>query len=113
MQLTAKVHSGTIQSPSEKTRTDYSGKDPVLVFFFVEQLEDQPLDQFKAEVDRHIRELRNTRALPGQTVRLPGEHRAQRRADRLSNGLLLAPELLTQLDKLAAELSIKPLHDRA
>ena len=54
----------------------------------------QPLEQFKAEVDRHIRELRNTKALPGQSVRLPGEQRAQRRTDRLHNGLPLAPELL-------------------
>ena len=26
----------------------------------------QPIDHFKAEVDRHIRELRNTKALPGK-----------------------------------------------
>ena len=50
----------------------------------------QPLDQFKAEVDRHIRELRNSKTLPGQSVRLPGEQRAQRRADRLRNGLTAA-----------------------
>ena len=73
----------------------------------------QPLDQFKAEVDRHIRELGNTKALPGQTVRLPGAQRAQRRVDRSRNGLPLAPELLTQLDKLAAELSIKSVRERA
>jgi LDH2 family malate/lactate/ureidoglycolate dehydrogenase len=66
----------------------------------------------KAEVDRHICELRDTKALPGQSVRLPGEQRAQRHADRLRNGLPLAPELLTQLDKLAAELSIRPLRER-
>lgn len=72
----------------------------------------QPLSQFKAEVDRHIRELRDTQALPGQSVRLPGEQRAQRRADRLENGLPLAPELLIQLDKLAADLSIKPVNAR-
>jgi len=72
----------------------------------------QPIEQFKAEVDRHIRELHDTKGLPGQSVRLPGEQRAQRRADRLRNGLPLAPELLTQLDKLAAELSIKPLRER-
>jgi len=72
----------------------------------------QKLDTFKAEVDRHIRELRNSKTLPGNTVRLPGEERAKRRADRLKNGLILPPELLTQLDKLAAELSIKPLRDR-
>jgi|RhiMethySRZTD1v2_1073278.scaffolds.fasta_scaffold00373_10 L-2-hydroxycarboxylate dehydrogenase (NAD+) len=72
----------------------------------------QPIDQFKAEVDRHIRELRSSKALPGQSVRLPGDHRAQRRADRQRNGIPLAPELLVQLDKLAADLSIKPLRER-
>jgi LDH2 family malate/lactate/ureidoglycolate dehydrogenase len=72
----------------------------------------QPLHQFKAEVDRHIRELRGSKALPGQNVRLPGEQRAQRRADRQRNGIPLAPELLMQLDKLATELSINRLCDR-
>ena len=72
----------------------------------------QKLDVFKAEVDRHIRELRASKVLPGNTVRLPGEERARRRADRLRNGLMLPPELLTQLDKLAAELSIAPLRAR-
>jgi len=72
----------------------------------------QPLDQFKAEVDRHMRELRSSKALPGQSVRLPGEQRAARRADRLANGLPLAPELLNQIDKLAGELSIRPLQER-
>ena len=72
----------------------------------------QPLAEFKAEVDRHILSLRASKALPGQSIRLPGEERAKRRADRLANGLALVPELLTQLDKLAGELSIKPLRER-
>ena len=72
----------------------------------------QPLAQFKAEVDRHIREMRDTKPLPGHSVRLPGEQRAKRRSDRLLHGLPLAPELLVQLDKLASELSIKPLRQR-
>ncbi len=73
----------------------------------------QPLEHFKAEVDRHVRSLRNSQALPGnETVRLPGEQRAKRRADRLRNGLALPGELLTQLDKLADELAIKPLAAR-
>ncbi len=72
----------------------------------------QKLETFKAEVDRHIRALRASKTLPGEGVRLPGEQRAKRRADRLANGLSLAPELLAQLDKLAAELSIKPLGER-
>jgi L-2-hydroxycarboxylate dehydrogenase (NAD+) len=72
----------------------------------------QPLDRFKAEVDRHARELRASKTLPGESVRLPGEERARRRADRLANGLALAPELLAELDKLAKELAIKPLAAR-
>ncbi len=44
----------------------------------------QPLAKFKAEVDRHIRSLRNSKALPGnEAVRLPGDQRAKRRADPL------------------------------
>jgi LDH2 family malate/lactate/ureidoglycolate dehydrogenase len=72
----------------------------------------QPLAQFKAEVDRHSRAMRDTKPLPGHTVRLPGEQRAKRRTDRLHNGLPLLPELLAQLDKLAGDLSIKPLRER-
>jgi LDH2 family malate/lactate/ureidoglycolate dehydrogenase len=72
----------------------------------------QKLEHFKAEVDRHVRSLRNSKALPGESVRLPGDARAQRRADRLANGLALPPELLKQLDKLAAELAITPLGAR-
>jgi LDH2 family malate/lactate/ureidoglycolate dehydrogenase len=73
----------------------------------------QKLDVFKAEVDRHIRSLRDSQALPGNdAVRLPGEQRAKRRADRLANGLALPGELLAQLDKVAGELSIKPLTQR-
>jgi LDH2 family malate/lactate/ureidoglycolate dehydrogenase len=73
----------------------------------------QPIEKFKAEIDRHSRDLRNSKALPGNdAVRLPGDARAKRRADRVANGLSLPPELLTQLDKLAGELSIKPLRER-
>ncbi len=72
----------------------------------------QKLETFKAEVDRHIRELRASKTLPGESVRLPGEERARRRADRLAHGLALAPELLAQLEKLATELGIEPLAAR-
>jgi len=73
----------------------------------------QPLDRFKSEVDRHVRSLRDSKPLPGNdAVRLPGDARAKRRADRIANGLALPSELIVQLDKLAAELSIKPLKDR-
>jgi LDH2 family malate/lactate/ureidoglycolate dehydrogenase len=73
----------------------------------------QPLDKFRSEVDRHVRSLRNSKPLPGnEAVRLPGDARAKRRADRLANGLALPPELLAQLDRMASELGIKPLRAR-
>lgn len=73
----------------------------------------QPLEKFKAEVDRHSRELRKSKPLPGNdAVRLPGDGRAKRRADRVANGLALPPELLVQLDKLAGELAIRKLGER-
>lgn len=72
-----------------------------------------PLDIFTAEIDRHVRDLRSSKLLPGfDAVRLPGEQRHQRRVERLRDGVALAPELLAQLDQLAAELAIKPLAAR-
>ncbi len=72
------------------------------------------LDVFKAEVDRHLRDLRASRLLPGfDAIRLPGEQRRLRRQDRLANGVPIVPELMTQLDELADQLGIAPLAARA
>jgi LDH2 family malate/lactate/ureidoglycolate dehydrogenase len=72
-----------------------------------------PLETFTAEVDRHLRDLRGSKRLPGfDAIRLPGEERRRRRADRVANGVALPRELVAQLDKLAAELGVKPLRDR-
>ena len=72
-----------------------------------------PLDAYKAEVDRHVRELKESKRLPGvDEIRMPGERRRECRADRSRDGVPLAPPLLAQLDKLAGELSIEPLAQR-
>ena len=72
-----------------------------------------PLATFTAEVDRHVRDFRHSKRLPGvDDIRLPGDRRAQCRAERLRDGVPIAPALLAQLDKLAAELKIKPLRER-
>jgi len=43
-----------------------------------------PFAAFTAEIDRHVRDLRNSQQLPGgEAVRLPGEQRQARREDRL------------------------------
>jgi LDH2 family malate/lactate/ureidoglycolate dehydrogenase len=51
--------------------------------------------------------------LPGfDAVRLPGQERRTRRADRLANGVPMPGELVSELDKLAGETGIMPLRGR-
>src|SRR3954465_9637372 len=72
-----------------------------------------PLAAYTAEVDRHIRELKDSKRLPDvDEIRMPGERRLACREDRLRNGVPLAAALVAQLDKLAGELSIDPLAAR-
>ena len=72
-----------------------------------------PLAAFSAEVDRHVRDFRQSKRLPGvDEIRLPGDRRSECRAERFRDGVPIAPALLAQLDKLAAELKIKPLRER-
>jgi LDH2 family malate/lactate/ureidoglycolate dehydrogenase len=72
-----------------------------------------PLATFTAEVDRHARDLRNSKQLPGaDDIRLPGDRRRQCRAERLRDGVPLAPALIANLEKLAAELKITPIQAR-
>jgi LDH2 family malate/lactate/ureidoglycolate dehydrogenase len=72
-----------------------------------------PLAAFAAEIDRHLRDLRNSRTLPGfDAIRLPGAERRRRRDDRLRNGVPMPHELIAQLDQLASELGVKRLAQR-
>jgi len=72
-----------------------------------------PLDAFKRDIDRHLRDLRASKPLPGfDRVRLPGEERRTRRADRFRNGVPMPRELIAELDKFAAEIAVTPLRQR-
>jgi len=72
-----------------------------------------PLDTFKSEMDRHLRDLRSSKPLSGfDAVRLPGQERRSRRADRLANGVPMPRELVAQLDAFAEEIGIKLLRGR-
>jgi L-2-hydroxycarboxylate dehydrogenase (NAD+) len=72
-----------------------------------------PFAEFTAEIDRHVRDLRNSQRLPaGDAIRLPGEQRQARRDDRVRNGVPMLLELIAQLDKLAGELGVRPLRGR-
>lgn len=72
-----------------------------------------PLDRFKADMDRHLRDLRTSKLLPGfDEIRLPGAERRRRREERLREGVPIVSELMAQLDKLAGELQIAQLAHR-
>lgn len=71
-----------------------------------------PLAEFKADIDRHIRELRSSKLMPGHDrIRLPGEGRVARVAERTAEGVPLSPPLLAKLGDLAKRLGIKPLNN--
>ena len=70
----------------------------------------QPVEQFKKSVDALVRDIRNSRQLPGvDRIRLPGDGSYAARADRFENGIPLPPPLLASLNQLAGELKIAPL----
>jgi L-2-hydroxycarboxylate dehydrogenase (NAD+) len=72
-----------------------------------------PIAAFKSEIDRQLRDLKGSKVLPGfDTIRLPGEQRRARRAERAANGVPVFPEVIEQLDRLVGELKIKPLRER-
>ena len=65
---------------------------------------------FAAAVTVHLDELRGSDRLPGvDRIRLPGEDRARRRAERSRDGVPIGPALQTVLDTLGARLRIGPL----
>lgn len=68
------------------------------------------LDEFKARMDKLVRELRGSERMPGvDRIWLPGEQSHERRIANRRDGLALAPALLAQLDQLANELGIPSL----
>jgi L-2-hydroxycarboxylate dehydrogenase (NAD+) len=72
-----------------------------------------PLGRFKAEVDRHMRDLSGSKVLPGfDAIRLPGERRRRCQLERARAGVPLAPPLVDQLDTLAADAGVTPLRQR-
>jgi LDH2 family malate/lactate/ureidoglycolate dehydrogenase len=57
-----------------------------------------------------IRQLHGSALLPGfDHIRLPGEDRHHRIAERQAHGIPIPPELRAALDRMAAELQITPL----
>ncbi len=72
-----------------------------------------PLADYKAEVDRHVAELKGSKRLPGvDEIRMPGERRRQCRDERTRDGVPVSAALMAQLDTMAGELCVKKLSER-
>lgn len=68
------------------------------------------IDEFKARVDKLIREMRASARLPGvERIWLPGEQSHEKKLRHEREGIALAPALLAQLDAFARELGVAPL----
>ena len=68
-----------------------------------------PIDAFRADVDRLIRDIHASEPAEGvEQVLVPGELEHRRRADRLAHGIPLAPALVDELDRLGIELGAGP-----
>jgi L-2-hydroxycarboxylate dehydrogenase (NAD+) len=68
------------------------------------------IDEFKARVDKLIRELRASERMPGvERIWLPGEQSHAKRMTNQREGVPLTASLLTQLDTLARDLGIPSL----
>jgi len=79
-----------------------------VVAISVEAFED--VVEFKRNVDTLVRELRNSRRLPGvERIWLPGEQSHYKRQERTKLGIPIPAALLSSLDALAGELKIPQL----
>ena len=68
-----------------------------------------PIDAFRADVDRLIRDIHASETAEGvDHVLVPGELEHRRRADRLANGIPLASALVDELDRLGVEFGAGP-----
>jgi LDH2 family malate/lactate/ureidoglycolate dehydrogenase len=70
------------------------------------------VDDFRRRVDKLVREIRRSKRMPGvDRVWLPGEQSRAKLEERSRLGVPVPEALRAGLDKLAAELKIKPLND--
>jgi L-2-hydroxycarboxylate dehydrogenase (NAD+) len=66
--------------------------------------------EFKASVDKLIRDLRNSERMPGvEHIFMPGEQSQAKGARQRKEGIEVAPSLMQTLDRLAEQLDIPPL----
>ena len=68
-----------------------------------------PMDAFRADVDRLVRDIHAAEPAEGvDAVLVPGELEHRRRAQRLADGIPLAPALVDELDRIGATTGAGP-----
>jgi len=68
----------------------------------------RPVDDFKREMDRSIREIRNSEQMEGvDRIWLPGEIEFYKIRERRKHGIPIAPAVVQQLHELATELHLR------
>ena len=65
-----------------------------------------PLEEYRAKMDRHLREFRASESMTAEPVRLPGERAAQSEAQQRGRGIHLPDPLIDQLNNLADRLGL-------
>jgi LDH2 family malate/lactate/ureidoglycolate dehydrogenase len=97
----------------ENTESELAGRERVAKgcgFVALDVSRFLPLDEFRARVDRLVRDCHESDLAPGtERIYVPGEIEAHRRAARLRDGIPLPAALVTELDELAASLDSPPL----
>lgn len=69
-----------------------------------------PVEGFKQEVDRHVRDIRASERLPGvEAILMPGERRHAHIRERTAHGVPLPAPLIAELDRVAATLGVAAL----
>jgi LDH2 family malate/lactate/ureidoglycolate dehydrogenase len=67
----------------------------------------RPVDDFKREMDRSIREIRNSEPMEGvDRIWLPGEMEFYKMHERRKHGIPIAPAVIEQLRQLATDLGL-------
>ncbi|MEX0668022.1 MAG: Ldh family oxidoreductase, partial [Acidimicrobiia bacterium] len=65
-----------------------------------------PLDEYKREMDRQLREFRDSESLTSESVRLPGERAAELEIEQRRSGVPVPKSLIADLNALAENLGL-------
>lgn len=72
-----------------------------------------PVDAFKREVDTIIRDIRNSKKMPGvERIRVPGEVSHATYGERTRTGIPMNDALISQFGRVASDLGVEPLGAR-